>query len=271
MTGRGVSDSDMPNFSRGARWDASGIPDASLAALLAGGTPPTDVSAPLQHVADVLAALRAAPATDEAAGKAAALAHFRQRAGVSPQPIRSRRRRPILLSSLLTAKAAAAAAVAVVGLGGVATAAFAGALPSSAQQFAHDTIGAPGPHASSSAHASNNTNAGHSGTPVGPTASGPAAFGLCTAYAHATQHGTAAQKAVAFRNLEKAAGGAANVASFCASIPHPGASATPQGRAPTSHPTGEPSPHPTGPPSPHPTGEPSPHPTGPPSHRSATR
>jgi hypothetical protein len=267
MTGRGVSDSDMPNFSRRARRDASGIPDAAFAALLAGGTPPADASAPLQHVADVLAALRAAPASDEAAGKAAALVEFRQRVGVSPQPIRSRRWRPILLSSLLTAKAAAAAAVAVVGLGGVATAAFAGALPSSAQQFAHDTIGAPSPHASSNAHARNSPNAGHSGTPVGPNASGPAAFGLCTAYAHATQHGTAAQKAVAFRNLEKAAGGAANVTSFCALVAHPGASATPQTGKATSHPTSKPTTsHPTGKATSHPTGEPSPHPTGPPSH-----
>ncbi len=265
MTDRGVSDSDMPNFSRRARRDASGIPDASLGALLAGGTLPADASAPLQHVADVLAALRAAPASDEAAGKAAALAQFRQRVGVSPQPIRSRLRRPTLLSSLLSAKAAAAAAVAVVGLGGVATAAFAGALPSSAQKFAHDTIGAPSPHASP--HASDSGKAGHGGTPVGPNVSGPAAFGLCTAYAHATQHGTAAQKAVAFRNLEKAAGGAANVTSFCALVAHPGASATPQTGKPTSHPTSKPTTsHPTGKPTSHPTGEPSPHPTGPPSH-----
>jgi hypothetical protein len=274
MTDPGVSDSDMPNFSRRVRRAESGIPDAALAALLAGGTPPPDASAPLQPVADVLAALRAAPASDEAAGKAAALALFRQWVGVSSQPIRSRRRRPFLLSSLLSAKAAAAAAAAVVGLGGVSTAAFAGALPSSAQQFAHDTIGAPSPHASRSTHARNNTNAGHSGTPAGPSTSGPAAFGLCTAYAHATQHGTAAQKAVAFRNLEKAAGGAANVASFCASVAHPGAPAKPQSGAPASHPAGKPSSHPTGRPTTHPaggptthpTGGPTTHPTGPPSH-----
>jgi hypothetical protein len=161
-----------------------------------------------------------------------------------------------LLSSLLSAKAAAAAAVAAVSLGGVATAAFANALPSAAQQFAHDTIGAPSPHSSHSANANN-----HSGTPVGPNASGPAAFGLCTAYANATQHGTAAQKAVAFRNLENAAGGAANVASFCASVAHPGA--TPQTGAPTSHPAGAPTPLPTGGATSHPSGPPSPHPTGP--------
>ena len=256
MTNRGVSDNDMPNFSCGAQREASGIPDASLAALLAGAVPPANGSVPLQHVADVLAALRAAPATDEAAGKAAALSQFRQQTGVSSQPIRSRRRRPILLTSLLSTKAATAAAVAVVGLGGVTTAAFAGALPSSAQQFAHDTIGAPSPHAHHGAHARGSTNASHHGTPVGPSATGSAAFGLCTAYAHATQHGTAAQKAVAFRNLERAAGGAANVASFCASVPHPGASARPRGGAPTSHPTGRPSSHPTGRPTSHPTGPP---------------
>jgi hypothetical protein len=256
MTGRGVSDSDMPNFSRRARRDASGIPDAALAALLAGSAPPADAPAPLQHVADVLAALRAAPASGEAAGKAAALAQFRRRVGVSSHPIRSRRRRFTLLSSLLGAKAAVAAVVAVAGLGGVATAAYAGALPSSAQKFAHDTIGAPSPHARSSAHAVGKGHAGHSGMPVGPSASGPAAFGLCTAYQNAVRHGTATQKAVAFRNLEKAAGGAANVASFCASVAHPGASATPHSGAPTSHPTGKPTSHPTGKPTSHPTGPP---------------
>src|SRR5215472_2965908 len=214
----------MPNNSWRARRDASGIQDADLSMLLAGATPAADRPALLQHVADVLGALRAAPASDEAVGKAAALAEFRQQVGVSSQPNRSRRRRPTLLSSLLSAKAAAAAAVAVVGLGGVATAAFANALPSAAQQFAHDTIGAPSPHAS--AHAADKPKAGHSGTPVGPNASGPAAFGLCTAYSHAKHHGTAAQKAVAFRNLEKAAGGAANVAAFCTSVSHPGSPAS---------------------------------------------
>lgn len=252
MTGPGVSDSDMPNFSWRPRRDASGIQDADLAALLAGGTPTADSSAALQHVADVLAALQAAPASDEAVGKTAALAEFRQRVGVSSHAIRSRRRRPTLLSSVLSAKAAAAAAVAVIGVGGVATAAFANALPSAAQQFAHDTIGAPSPHASS-AHADKKTDAGHSGTPVGPNASGPAAFGLCNAYANAKRHGTATQKAVAFRNLEKAAGGVANVASFCAAVPHPGASDKPKKGGPSSHPTGEPTSHPTGKPNPHPT------------------
>jgi hypothetical protein len=146
---------------------------------------------------------------------------------------------------VLSARAAAAAAVAVVGLGGFATAAFAGALPASAQQFAHDAIGAPSPHSSGSAHHSGkDASARHSGTPVGPNATGPAEFGLCTAYANASEHGTATQKAIAFRNLEKAAGGAGNVASFCASVPHPGASVTRRdGATSRSHPTGAPSSH----------------------------
>ena len=237
----------MPNLSWRARQEASGIQDADLSMLLAGGMPPADGLAPLQHVADVLGALRVAPASDEAVGKAAALVQFRQQVGVSSQPIRSRRRRPTLLSTLLSAKTAAAAAVAVVGLGGVATAAFADALPSAAQQLAHDTIGAPSPHASSSAHAGKKTNPGHNGTPVGPNVSGPAAFGLCNAYSHASHHGTATQKAVAFRNLQKAAGGAGNVASFCASVEHPGSSAAPKAGAHSSHPTGAPRPHPTRP------------------------
>ena len=238
----------MPNFAWPARRDASWIEDASLAGLLAGRELPAGAGAGLQPVADVLAALRAEPEGGELAGEAVAMAEFRTRFGVSvPPPHRPRRRRPTLLTSLLSAKAAAAAAIAAVSLGAAATtAAFAGALPDPLQKFAHQTIGAPAAHQGqpTAAHRAG------SATPVGPNARGRAAFGLCTAYRHATVHGTAAQKAVALRNLVKAAGGADKVAAFCAAVPHPGAS---------------PSPHPTaGPPSAHPTGPPAGHPTGPP-------
>lgn len=263
MSDRDVSCSDMPNFPWPARRDVSGIQDAALSALLAGAELPADAAAPLQHVADVLAALRAAPASGELAGAAAALAEFRHRVGVPDQPHRSRRRRPTLLTSLLSAKAAAAAAIAVASLGGAATAAFAGALPAPAQRLAHDTIGAPA--ARGSHHDS--PDAARSGTPAGPNAAGPAAYGLCTAYAHATKHGSAAQKAVAFRNLVKAAGGAAKVAGYCAAVPHPGASQSPSPHptgSPASHPAGKPASHPTGSPASPPTGSPTSHPTGPP-------
>ena len=150
-----------------------------------------------------------------------------------------------MLTSLLSAKAAAAAVAAVTVMGGVATAAYAGALPAPAQQFAHNTIGAPSPEPS-------HTPGGPQATPAGPDASGPAAFGLCTAYAHAKAHGKASQKAVAFRNLAAAAGGAANIAAYCAAVPHPGSSHAggPASTAPTtvpshSHPAGQPSSLPT--------------------------
>lgn len=256
MTGRGVSDYDMPIRSWLHRTDVSGIQDAVLSSLLDEGTPPQDAPGSFRHLADVLAALRARPATDEMAGLVAATAEFRRRVGVSSQPRRFRPRRIIVLASLLSAKAATATALAVISLGGLATVAYSGNLPAPAQRFAHDTIGAPGASADPSSPA-----AGHSGTPVGPNASGSAAFGLCTAYTHATEHGTAAQKAVAFRNLENAAGGAANVASYCAGVPQPGPSESSAG-----HPAGMPSGVPSGQPAGEPSTIPSPHPTGPPSH-----
>ena len=247
----------MPNFPWPDRRDASLIDDATLAALLAGTDLPPGGGAGLQPVADVLAALGAPAGSDELAGEAVAMAEFRHRFGVpTPTPCRSRRRRPTLITSLLSAKAAAVAAIAAVGVGAAATtAAFAGALPGPLQQFAHQTFGAPAAHHSPA-----------SATPAGPNARSHLAFWLCTAYRQATAHGTAAQKAVAFSNLVKAAGGADNVAAFCAAAPHPSASPSPHPTGPPSaHPTGRPSPLPTGRPSPHPTRRPSAHPPGPPS------
>ncbi|MBO0822952.1 MAG: hypothetical protein J2P27_03715, partial [Actinobacteria bacterium] len=207
----------MPDFPRPSGWAASGMPDAALSALLAGRTLPADAPAPLRHVADVLAALQAEPGPDELAGRADALAEFRRRVGPSPQLHTARRWRPILITSLLSAKAAAGIAVAAVGVGGVATMAYTGKLPTAAQNLAHNTIGAP-------AASGQQDSKGHNGKRVGPNASGSAAFGLCTAWNDAKQNGTAAQKAVAFNNLAKAAGGAANINHYCAGVPHPGAS-----------------------------------------------
>jgi hypothetical protein len=125
----------MPNFPWPGRRDA----DASLDGLLARGQAPEDLAAELQPAADVIAALRAAPASDELAGEAAALAVFRH--GVSSPASRSRRRRPTLLGSILSAKVAAAAAAAfVVGFGGVAAAAYADKLPAPIQNLAHHVV-----------------------------------------------------------------------------------------------------------------------------------
>lgn len=175
-----------------------------------------------------------------------------------------------MITSILPAKAAAVAAVAAAALGDAATAAYANVLPGPAQQFAHKAIGAPSPTVSHSPSP-------HQATPSGPDATGPAAFGLCTAYSHATAHGTAAQKAVAFRKLAAAAGGTGKIATYCAAVPHPGnspagaATAHPSGK-PDSHPSAEPPSHPSGaPPASYPSGKPSSHPSGGPISRPAGR
>jgi len=238
----------MPNFPWLSSQDAPETGDASLAALLAGAEPAEGLAPGLQPLADALATLTARPASDELAGEAAALAEFQNRVGVPVPVSRSRHRRHPLLTPLLSVRAAAVAAVAALSLGGFATAAFAGALPAPAQQFAHHTFGAPADDGGqpTGTHPSSATT-----TPGGPDATGPAAFGLCTAWAHAKAHGTPSQQAVAFRNLAAAAGGASNVAAYCAAVPHPRASSSH-----TAHPTGPPASHPT----PHATGKPSSHP-----------
>jgi hypothetical protein len=144
-----------------------------------------------------------------------------------------RRRRPVL-GTLLGARAAVAAAVAALLLGGLTTAAFAGVLPASMQQLAHDVIGAPAP-ARSPGGAPSAIHGHRSGqhAPGGVGAAG-SAHSACTAYAQTRAHGTAAQQAVAYHNLVKAAGGAGHISGYCghglapstsrSHAPHPGKS-----------------------------------------------
>jgi hypothetical protein len=274
MSGWDVSDADMPNIPGSQRADVPELPDGALDALLTGDLVTDEAYAGLQPAAALLAALNAAPQDGELAGHARALAEFRRRGGMPVHARRSARRRSRLLTALLTAKAAAAAAaVATVALGGVAAAAYTGTLPAPAQQFAHSVIGAPSPQPS---HRPDIPQPGHvPGTPqatpartgaVGPDATGPAAFGLCTAYAHAKAHGTASQKATAFRNLAAAAGGAGKIAAYCTAVPHPGSSQSSQSASAPTHPARRHTPHPTGKPS----SQPSPHSTGRPSSAPAT-
>jgi hypothetical protein len=246
----------MPNLCWLSRQDAPDVGDASLAALLAGAEPGQGVPPGLQPLADALASLTARAASDELAGEDAALAEFHHRVG-APVPVhRSRHRRHPVLTPLLSARAAAVAAVAALGLGGFATAAFAGALPAPAQQFAHHTFGAPDPDGGQPT----GTHPAAATTPAGPQATGAAASGLCTAWAHAKAHGTSSQQAVAFRNLAAAAGGASNVTAYCAAVPHPAPSPS-HSSHPASHPAGPPASHPAGPPASHTTGPPTSHPT----------
>jgi hypothetical protein len=267
MTGRGASDDDMPIFTWSARGDVPTVGDSAFDALLAGNQLAENAAEGLRPVAEAIAALNGAPAISELAGEANALVVFRGAVGMSAEPARSRHRRRPLLTSLISAKLAAIAAASAVTLGSAAAAAYAGALPAPAQRLAHDTIGAPA--------ARSDTRPAHPATPVGPDPAGHAAYGLCTAYAHVKADGSAEQKAVAFRNLATAAGGAAKVTAYCARVTHPGATPSDQptshpGGKPTSHPTGKqashpghkPTSHPTGKPTSHPGGKPTSHPTG---------
>ena len=224
----------MPNFPWPDHRDVPEIGDASLAALLAGAGPRVASLPELQPIADILAALTAGPAGDELAGEHTALAEFRHRFGVPALAGRSRHRRRSSLTALLSGKAAAVAIVGI-SLGGAVTGAWAG-LPA-ADRLAHDAIGALAPGGGQPARM--HARPGVVGTPVdpkpastaaGPGATGPAAFDLCTAYAHARAHGTSKQRAAASRNLETAAGSAANVAAYCAAMLHPGASSAPAPR-----------------------------------------
>jgi len=205
MTGRGVSDPDMPNFP----WRPSGsVPpagDGALDELLATGQPPQDAAPGLLPVAEVLAALRAGPSGRELAGTARALAEFREAAVTSHRSRRILPRRTGVLRTRVSAKLAAAGATAAVAIAGTAAAAYFGAVPGSLQSGAHQAkeTGTARPTPTASA--------------VGPAATGAATFALCGAY----RHGSAPQRAVAARTLAKTVGGPRNVASFCASAPRP--------------------------------------------------
>ena len=214
MTDHGVSDRDMPTFPWSTQAEAG-----AFDALLSGNCRPEEVPAELRPVAEVIMALQAPPDRREVAGWGEALTVYRETAGRPGTPGRPRSRRPRSIASLLSIRVAAAAgATAVAVFGGGVAAAYTGSLPASLQKFAHAAFAAPSVHEGTAGPTPTST--GHG---VGPSANGSAAYGLCNAY----QHAHASQRAVAFRNLVKAAGGAGQVAAYCASVPHPGTSSPP--------------------------------------------
>ncbi|HEV2886547.1 MAG TPA: hypothetical protein VGX49_06530 [Jatrophihabitans sp.] len=250
--------------------------ERSFEALLSGAPLPAAAPAGSQFLADVMDALSAPTTGDELAGFATARAAYLTQFGTLPRHGRALRRRPAMPNTLFNPKIATAVAAGVLGLGGLSAAAYAGALPDTAQDVAHHVIGAPATHPGKGAGHAPKQAGTPTSTPVGPDATGPAAFGLCMAYAHGD--GEAAGGSVAFTNLATAAGGADKIEAYCATIPHPGKAGASHavGKPSTlpSHPVGKPSTlpsHPVGPPSSlpsHPTGPPSSlpaHPTGPPS------
>jgi hypothetical protein len=225
------------------------VEDASLTSLLAAAT---------------------APATSaELGGEDAIVAAFTQASrGISPStPLPSRARSRPMLSTLLAGKVVAAAAASGIALAGTAAAAYTGNLPDALQDIAHQTIGAPAadlPDAATerpATPAATPTGRPATATPVGPDATGAAAYGLCTAW----DKGGLATKSVAYEALVKAAGGDTKIEEFCATVDQPGKAADAATRRPTSTPTaratGAPETHPTSAPS-HPTGAPTSHATG---------
>jgi hypothetical protein len=208
------------------------IGDTAMAALLAGADLPAGAAPELRPLAQALAELRGQPASDELTGEADTLAAFRQQFSAPGTGYRPQARNRPPLPRRLPAKAAAAAAV-ILGLGGAATAAYAGSLPPVVQRLAHDILGAPAP-------------GGQPASRPSLTGPGPATYGLCTAWARAREHGTGQQRAAAFRKLAAAAGGAGNVTAYCAT-------ATPSGTPPLHRPTALPTPHGSGKPAALPT------------------
>lgn len=226
MTEPTDSDSEMPTFP--FPWTTR--PDAgAFDALLAGTCQPEEAPAELRAVAEVFGALRAPADQREVAGWDQALITYRGMAGLPEAPNSGRSHRRQRRAAPLGTKLAAAAGVAVVAVlsGGVA-AAYTGHLPVALQRVAHDTIAAPAVRETRAVPTPTPNGQVH---PVGPPATGSAAYGLCRAYQQAGEHGKAGQNSVAFRNLVNAAGGADQVAAYCAKIQHPGP-ANPSASAP---------------------------------------
>lgn len=208
------------------------------------------------------AALGAPATADELSGEAGARALYRT-SGAGQAVAGRRVWRPALLSSLVGTKLLTAFAAGAVGLSGAAVAAYSGALPDALQDTAHDTIGAPAAHPSHSPEA----RATPTATPVGPDATGSAAYGLCTAFNRDRAQGKVDENSVAFRNLAAAAGGAGKVPAYCATVVKPGSTSSPKASAhptgkPSAHPTGKPTSQPNGKPTSPPTSKPTSHPTG---------
>ncbi len=152
-----------------------------------------------------------------------------------------------ILSTLVSSKlAVGAVAVGTLAVGGAAAAAATGVLPMPQTQNADAPFSVPAsagvpsvaasddssesasaepsesetPEASDSASSDSkaSSSASSSATPVGPDATGPAAFGLCTAFTK----GGLNPLSIAYRNLAQAAGGASGIATYCATVVHPG-------------------------------------------------
>ncbi|GAC1611539.1 MAG: hypothetical protein NVS3B26_25420 [Mycobacteriales bacterium] len=144
---------------------------------------------------------------------------------------------------LIGSKIAIAVAASTVAVGGV-TAAATSSLPDPLQQAAHNLAGAPAPTSDSTAAPTTETAPTVTASPDSGSdpATGPAAYGLCTAYTH----GGVPVGSSAYQSLVLAAGTADGIKAYCATVKSPRQAAS---HRPSSRPTGAPSSRPTGAPS----------------------
>jgi hypothetical protein len=263
-----------------------GIDDDTADRLLSGEVAPEDAPPDLGAVARVVQAARY-PTSTNAARESATVAAIVEalHSGSLPDALPRRKR---MLARMLSAKVAAVAAVGV--LGATAAAAATNTLPDRAQSAisraaSHVGLSIPHPHGHAygltKTHPANPATTGNSGA-VGPDASGPAQFGLCTAYASGnatTNPHSHKTKSVAFTNLQTAADKAGmSVADYCKAATPPAtetttttvdknAPAAPKSHnanRPSSTPVGPPASTPVGPPISTPVGRPPSTPVGPP-------
>lgn len=226
----------MPSFPPPRDRDVPPIGDASLSALLAGDGPRPGSPHELYWLAEALAGLTGEPAGDELAGEAETMAAFRGQFGAAGAPhwARPRSRRPRRVPTIT-------AIAVVLGLGGAATAAYAGVLPAAEQRIAHDLIGAPEPATQPSTQPAHTRPA--TGTPSGaashPGASpsakpqpAPAAHGSGKPSEHPTPSGSGKPSE---RPTPRSSGKPTE-------LPTPSAHPTPHGSSrPAEQPTGKPS------------------------------
>jgi hypothetical protein len=216
------------------------------------------------ELARLLHLLGAAPTERELAGQNGAIRAFRTIRNTSSPARRGRRR--AVFSSLVSAKFGATIAGVAIGLTGVATAAVLPTTMSAGPARSTVTV-APASPAAAAAPTPTSTAAPPSAALVGPDASGPAAKGLCTAWrTHVAQVGEKPatwQDAVPFTNLVAAAGGPAEVETFCAEVEGQAPRLPKADRAPKS--TGKPAARPPVTPGAVPRGKSTTVPVGPPS------
>jgi hypothetical protein len=151
-----------------------------------------------------------------------------------------------------------ASSAVLIGLGGLGVAAYAVTLPGGLPDTSHAPAVVPAdkggvPHNSNSANPNSTKDASSHGR--GPDATGPAAYGLCTAWSHSSVHGKSLDHSVAMRNLADAAGGVDKIGAYCATVPKPSGAADDdnenQSNAPGQPANTHGATHPTGPPASH--------------------